>query len=132
MSVIAIMVQSFKKGSVVRNVAKSNNSSAKMKKKQQKSKQAKLGSSLKLPKNQWRNEALDDRALSKAIAKASEAKVAAKLFQGGGRIGLSDITQKGKELNKEMRRNQVKKKLTKVEEKLKILQENQAIVDDTV
>ena len=87
---------------------------------------------MKLPKNQWRNEALDDRAFSKAIAKASEAKVAAKLFQGGGRIGLSDITQKGKELNKEMRRNQVKKKLTKVEEKLKILQENQAIVDDTV
>ena len=125
------MVQSFKKGSNVRNVGKSNNS-AKIKKKQQKSKQAKLGSSLKLPKNQWRNEALDDRALSKAIAKASEAKVAAKLFQGGGRIGLSDITQKGKELNKEMRRNQVKKKLTKVEEKLKILQENQAIVDDTV
>ena len=65
--------------------------SAKFKKKEVKAKQAKLGSKLKLPKGKWLDEALDDRALSKAIAKSSEAKVAAKLYQGGGKIGIGTM-----------------------------------------
>ena len=89
------MVQSFKKsgGGVPRQNMKSK-SSAKFKKKEVKSKQAKLGSTLKLPKsqNKWLNEALDDRALSKAIAVSSEQKVAAKLYQGGGRIGICELS----------------------------------------
>lgn len=76
-----------------------------------------------LPKNQFRDAAVSDRQLSKAIDKANEQKVAAKLIQDGGKLGLNDVMQKGKELNKETRRNQVKKKLGKVEEKLKSLEE---------
>lgn len=71
-----------------------------------------------MPKNKFRNEALDERALSKEIDKANEQKVAAKLLQGGGKIGFTDLLQKGKSLNKEIRRSQVKKKLGRVEEKL--------------
>ena len=40
-------------------------------------------------------------------------------MQGGGKLILSDISQKAKEFNKEKRRMQVKKKLSRVEEKLK-------------
>ena len=45
------------------------------------------------------------------------------MIQGGGKLSTKDILQKGKELNKANRRSQVKKKLTRVEEKLKALSE---------
>ena len=83
---------------------------------------AKKGTPLQLPKNQFRDEALDDRDLSKAIDKASQQKMAAKVLQGGGKLGLKDVMESGKELNKEQRRSMVKKKVGRVEEKLKILQ----------
>jgi hypothetical protein len=83
----------------------------------------KKGSSLKLPNNRFRYEAMEERRLTKAIDKANEQKVAAKLIQGGERIGTTDIMKKGKELNKELRRSQVKKKLTRVEEKLEALKD---------
>jgi hypothetical protein len=87
--------------------------------------QPKLGQTLKLPKNKFLNEALDDRALSKAIDKANEKKVAAKVLQGGGKIAMNDIRVSGKELNKDIRRQQLKRKLTRVEEKLKVLQDKE-------
>lgn len=124
------MVQSFKKSSSGRPVAKAN--AAKFKKRENKAKQAKLGSTLKLPnqKSQWLDQALDARALSKEIAKSVEIKVAAKVLQGGGKIGIQELSAKAKLMNRDSRRNQLKKRTTRVEEKLKVLQENQAIIDD--
>ena len=90
-------------------------------------KHTKVGSTLKLPKdgNKFRDKALEDRFVSKEIGKQAEQRTAAKLIQGGGKMLLKDLVQKGKELNKETRRSQVKKKLGRVEEKLKEL-ENEA------
>jgi hypothetical protein len=56
--------------------------------------------------------------LKAAIDKANEQKIAAKTIQDGGHLAISDLKKKGKELNREQRRTQVKKKLTRVEEKL--------------
>mmetsp|Transcript_13824 Transcript_13824/g.23034 ORF Transcript_13824/g.23034 Transcript_13824/m.23034 type:complete len:131 (-) Transcript_13824:1088-1480(-) len=92
--------------------------SAKLMKKVMKTKQAKKGNPLQLPKGKYRDEALDDRALSKAINKASEQKVAAKLIQDGSKLQSTDLMQKGKELSREQRRAQVKKKVGRVEQKL--------------
>ncbi len=78
---------------------------------------------MQLPTRNFRDEALDDHSLSKAIDKSNERKVAAKLIQGGGKLSTTDLLQKGKELNKDIRRSQVKKKVGRVSEKLKVLQE---------
>ena len=52
-----------------------------------KSKQkAKKGHTLQLPNGKFRGIAIEDRQLSKAIDKANEQKVAAKLIQGGGKL----------------------------------------------
>lgn len=105
-------------------VRKSNTKTkAKIAKQKAKSLQVKKGNPVQLPKNKFRGEAVVDRALSKAIDKSNEQKVAAKLIQDGGRLSLTDVMQKGKELNREKKRKQVKKKLTRVEEKLKTLKE---------
>ena len=77
-----------------------------------------LGMPLQLPKTLFREEALDNRILSKAISVASEKKVAAKLLQAGGKITTNDIKAKGKELARELRRALVKKKVGRVEAKL--------------
>lgn len=105
-----------------KNSLKKDNKAVKAARQQQKEKKfAKKGSAVKLPSanNKFRNEALDDRELSKAITKANEQKIAAKLLQDGGSLGSADLSSKGKELAKELRRSQVKKKLTRVEEKLR-------------
>ena len=44
--------------------------------------------------------------------------MAAKVIQDGGKMGLTDIMQKGKELNRDNKRNIVKKKIGRVEQKL--------------
>ena len=65
-----------------------------------------------------REDFAEEKLLSKAIDKANEAKCAAKLLQSGGLLTtLRDTTEKGKDLNKEKRRAQVKKKVGRVEEK---------------
>ena len=83
------MVQSFKK-SAVRPGERAKKSSAKLKKRVKQKQKAKVGQPLKLPtkQTQWLGYALEDKELSKAIAKQSESQVAAKLFQAGGRIGI--------------------------------------------
>jgi hypothetical protein len=59
----------------------------------------------------------EDAVLSKAIAVSSEGKVAAKLLQAGKTLSkVKDALMKGKELNKEKRREQVKKKVGRTEE----------------
>jgi len=59
-------------------------------------KKTKKGTPLQLPKGRYRDDAMDDRALSKAIDKASEVKVAAKLVQDGGKINsIKDTMIKG-------------------------------------
>lgn len=103
-------------------VKKSATGSAKVMKKMKKAQQAKKGNPLQLPKNRFRDEALDDRELSKAIGKASEQKIAAKVIQDGVKLKLTDVLQKGKELNREERRKLLKKKVGRVAEKLKELE----------
>ena len=59
-------------------------------------KKTKKGTPLQLPRGTCRDETMDDRALSKAIDKASEIKVAAKLVQDGGKINsIKDTMIKG-------------------------------------
>jgi hypothetical protein len=82
------------------------------------------GGSIVLPKNSFREEEILDRKLSRAIDKASEQKVAAKLIQDGCRLSLGDIMSQGKELNRERKRSIVKRKVGKVEEKLNQLKES--------
>lgn len=117
------MVQgNVKKGKVAKPQKNSAGLSGKMLKQMRLSNKAKKGAPVQVPRGRYRNEALDDRDLSKEIAKSSEQKVAAKLIQDGGKLKTSDILQKGKELNKELRRKLLKKKVGRVEEKLKNLE----------
>lgn len=90
-----------------------------------KSRVVKKGAPLQLPKRCFVSEALDDRALSKAIDKANEVKVAAKLLQAGGKLGLNDVKQKGKDMARDIRRQQLKKKVSKVEERLEELKKKE-------
>ena len=80
------------------------------------------GSVVKLPKKHFVLEAKDDRALSKEIAKASESKVAAKLLQNGSKLAMTDLMSKGKQINREKRRNELKKKVSKVDQKINRLE----------
>ena len=112
------MVQGGKKLTAARPGAIKKQNSAKVKKQIANEKKVRKGSTLKLPKNQFRDVALEDREISKGIAKVAEQKVAVKLIQGGGKVGLKDVWAKGKELSKEIRRDQVKRKKSRVEEKL--------------
>lgn len=105
-------------GKLKPNANKKSSTSAKFAKKVMKAKAIKKGAPLALPKNSYRNEAVLDRELSRAIDKANESKVAAKAIQDGGRMGLKDIMQKGKELNREQKRSLMKRKVGRVEEKL--------------
>jgi hypothetical protein len=112
------MVQGYvksKKG----NVESKNKNNRLVKAELKKMKFAKKGSGTKISQPVDK----EDRLLSKAIDKASEQKMAAKVIQGGGRLTTTDLMQRGKELNKETRRSQVKKKLGRVEEKLKAIRE---------
>jgi hypothetical protein len=60
--------------------------------------------------------------ISKAIAKKNEKTVAGKLLQSGNMLTtLKEVQRVGKEHNKEVNRSMVKKKLSKVEEKIKEL-----------
>lgn len=117
------MVQGGKKISNIRpgEVKKSTNS-AKVMKKVKREQQAKKGNPLKLPRTHFRDEALDDRELSKAIDKSNEQKMAAKALQSGMRVGTKDLLAKGKELNREERRKLLKNKVSRVEEKLRELE----------
>ena len=119
------MTQSSKlKGKQVKPGAKTAAKSGKVLKREKQQAKLKVGKGqLQLPKGRFREIAIEDRELSKAIAKANEQKVAGKLIQGGGKLTTKDILQKGKELNREKRRSEVKRKVGRVEEKLKELKE---------
>jgi hypothetical protein len=75
------MVQGSLKG--LKSHAKNSRQLLKDIKKKQK---AKKGHTLQLPNGKFRSIAIEDRQLSKAIDKANEQKVAAKLIQGGGKL----------------------------------------------
>lgn len=117
------MVQGVKKFSGGNASRKAETAAKAVKQQRHNASKTKKGAPRQLPKGQFRNLALDDHDLTKAIDKSNEVKIAAKLIQDGGRVGLTDIMQRGKVLNKENRRSQVKKKLTRVEEKLEALKE---------
>ena len=86
------MVQSFKRGTAVRpgQLKKSHQGSHKFKKREALKKKAKVGQQVKLPTRQKKglDYALEDAALSSAILKANEAKVASRLLQAGGKISI--------------------------------------------
>lgn len=84
-------------------------------------KATKKGSIVMIPNKKFRDDALTEKALSKAIAIANEQKVSSKLVQAGGKLNLSDLKSKGKEMARDLRRAQVKKKVGRVEEKLNAL-----------
>lgn len=118
------MVQGLKKHGTKPGALKKAARSGKVIKREKQQLQLKVGKGqLQLPKGKFREIAMEDRELSKAIAKANEQKVAGKLIQGGGKLTTKDILQKGKELNREKRRSEVKKKVGRVEEKLRELKE---------
>jgi hypothetical protein len=118
------MAQGNKKFSTKRpgEVKKINKNSAKFQKQIKRDQVVKKGAPTQLPKNNFRNEALDDHDLSKAINKANEQKIAAKLIQDGGKLTLTDVKQRGKEFSREEKRKQLKKKVGRVAEKLKALE----------
>mmetsp|Transcript_5025 Transcript_5025/g.7679 ORF Transcript_5025/g.7679 Transcript_5025/m.7679 type:complete len:126 (+) Transcript_5025:75-452(+) len=117
------MAQGSMKKRATKPVARSQKSAKITKQILKAKKKTKKGSSVQLPNSKFREEAELDRRLSQAINKSNEQKIAAKVIQAGGKIGTSDIMQRGKELSKEQRRSQVKKKVTRVEEKLKAITE---------
>lgn len=102
---------------------KKGGKSAKVLKQEKRATQAKKGNPLQLPKGKFRDEALDDRTLSRAIDKASEQKVTALVLSDGVKIKTKDLLQKGKELNRELKRKLLKKKVGRVKEKLRELEE---------
>jgi|LakWasMet20_HOW5_FD_contig_21_1071627_length_657_multi_5_in_0_out_0_1 hypothetical protein len=102
---------------------KKGGKSAKVVKAEKRASSAKKGNPVQLPKGKFRDDALDDRELSKAISKASEQKVAALVLTDGVKIQTKDLLQSGKELNRELRRKQLKKKVGRVKEKLRALEE---------
>ena len=103
-------------------VSKSKSATAKAAKQKVRDQKIRKGNPTQLPKKRT-GDILDDIALTKAIDKSNTEKVAAKLIQDGGRVSLLDIMKGGKDINREKRRDQVKKKLTRVEDKLKQLRE---------
>lgn len=157
-------MQAFKRGSAVRpgQLKKSHQGSHKFKKREANKKKAVKGQQVKLPTRQGRKSleyALEEKALSSAIIRANEAKVASKMLQAGGKVSIGtsvvllvfrkhpslhflmilyytilyitgDITERGKEINREKRRAMLTKKKTKAELRLQVLEENQAILDD--
>jgi len=61
----------------------------------------------------------EEAELSRAIGRASEEKTAAKLLQSGGGLNtVKDLHQKGKEIIRTKRRDQVKKKVGRTEQKM--------------
>lgn len=105
---------------VTKNVTKAN--SAKAKKAISNAKTARKGNPDVLAKGRLQAAALDDRDLTRAINKQGQQRVAGKLIQDGGKLTASDLVKEGKELNREQRRNELKKKVGRVQEKLKILE----------
>jgi imidazoleglycerol phosphate synthase glutamine amidotransferase subunit HisH len=113
------------KKSINRPVNKKLNSAKVTKQVMKSKKQTPRARGVTLPgvNNRFREEAEMDRKLTQAINKSNEQKVAARLIQSGNKIATTDILQKGKELSKKQRRDQVKKKVSRVEEKLQALHE---------
>lgn len=119
------MVQGNMKLSGGRPGAIKKDNSAKLKKKVFNQQKTKKGSSLKLPKSGhgFFNEALEDRDITKAIGKSIEQKIASKVIQAGGSLGLRDVLEKGKEMRREEKRKLLKRKKSRLEEKLIQLKE---------
>ena len=111
-----------KKGAGGKPAIKKTNG-ARVQKQIHKAKKVLKGNPLKLPKNNnnFRHEALNDRAVSAAIDKKNVQIIAAKVIQSGGKMGTADLVKVGKELSREQRRALVKKKVGRVEEKLQAL-----------
>ena len=72
----------------------------------------------------------EEKELSKVIGQSSEQKVAAKLIQAGhGLSTVKDLHNKGKEMNRERRRKEVKKHVGRTESKLNDLKAKEALRD---
>ena len=113
------MAQGFKPRGGGKPGLKKGNNNIKAVKAQQKKKVVKKGNPVQMPKRGMNyDEAHDERLLSKEIARASEQQCSAKLIQSGSKLTLTDLRNKGKELNRETRRDELKKKVGVVDAKI--------------
>ncbi len=104
------------KSAASKNMGKLNRKLTKLKSKTKKGNPNQHGDKKRLMSGPVQQE---EEQLTRAIGRASEEKVAAKLLQSGGQLGLvKDLQQKGKEINKQARREQLKKKVGRTEQKL--------------
>jgi hypothetical protein len=117
------MVQGSTKFQRAAKPVKAHNSAKITKQVMKAKKKARKGNPLAMPSasSNFHEEADLDRRLTQAINKSNEQKIAAKVIQAGQKMGTSDLTQRGKELSKAQRRAQVKRKVSRVEEKLNSL-----------
>ncbi|CAM9522471.1 unnamed protein product, partial [Discosporangium mesarthrocarpum] len=80
---------------------------------------AKKGSATQMPKQaKQRQAAKEEKKTTKMINSYNEQQMAARCFQNQEKLTLKDVSEKGRELARDIRRTQVKKKKTRVEEKL--------------
>lgn len=119
------MVQGLSKKKTINKTNKRLNSAKITKKIIKINKNKPKGRGIVLPSqsHRFREEAELDRQVTKAINKSNEQKIAAKVIQSGLKMKTSDIMQRGKELSREQKRSMVKKKVSRVEEKLNALKE---------
>mmetsp|Transcript_38753 Transcript_38753/g.51060 ORF Transcript_38753/g.51060 Transcript_38753/m.51060 type:complete len:128 (+) Transcript_38753:46-429(+) len=105
---------------------------AKAHSKNQRERLAKKGNPLKAAKNKQRKlQALEQREITKAINRNNEEMLAAKAIQGGDTIHLAELRSKGKQMVKEIRRNLLKKKDSRIEEKLKKAKEKLGLEEES-
>ncbi|CAM9868286.1 unnamed protein product, partial [Ascophyllum nodosum] len=114
---------SFKKSAGVprtKGKAGKANTAAKSKRLVNKGKTAvKKGSWVMPPKQQTRREAAkEETATTKMINSSIERQAAAKCFQNHEKLYLSDVKESGRELARDIKRKSLKRKKTRIEEKL--------------
>ncbi|GAB5034475.1 Hypothetical protein NocV09_01900950 [Nannochloropsis oceanica] len=84
---------------------------------------AKKGNPTQLPKNiQRRGMALEQARITKAINQNVERVSSARALKAGDTFSMNDVKSIGKELNRDIRREEMTRKKTRVEEKLAELQ----------
>ncbi|EWM29852.1 hypothetical protein Naga_100017g7 [Nannochloropsis gaditana] len=84
---------------------------------------AKKGNPTQLPKNiQRRGMALEQARITKAINQNVERVSSARALKAGDTFSMQDVKRIGKEMNRDMRREELSRKKSRVEEKLAELQ----------
>mmetsp|Transcript_36106 Transcript_36106/g.52889 ORF Transcript_36106/g.52889 Transcript_36106/m.52889 type:complete len:132 (+) Transcript_36106:28-423(+) len=80
--------------------------------------------------SQRKLQAIEQSAITKEINKKNEQMLAGKAIQGGDTLFMRELKTKGKEITKEIRRNALKKKESRIEEKLAKAKEKLGRLDE--